>query len=552
MIRFLSIRHLAVVEELELELQPGLTVLTGETGAGKSIVLGALGLLVGGRATSDLVRTGEEKAVVQATIETDQGREIILRREVTAQGRSRAFIDDTLATVGALQALGMRLVDLHGQHEHQALLDPHTHLHLLDTYGGLTAPASTVGERFHAWRAASGALERARLGDRDKADRADLLTFQREDIDRVAPMSGEDDALMVSRERLANADRLSTLCSEAYATLYEHDGAVLGRLGHVWRQVEELASLDPAFAPHLKGREALEAQLEDLAFFLRSYAGTIDASSAQLAEVDARLAELEHLKRKHGPRLEDVLDHRARIVGELEALSRSTERLEEFAATEAGARQQFLEAAERLSAARHQEARHLEARLVPVLADLAMPQARFAARFGTEALAQDRWTKRGIDELEYYFSANPGEIPRPLARVASGGELSRVMLALKTLASTDAPGKTLVFDEIDAGIGGVVADRVGGMLQELGRRFQVLCVTHLPQIAAYATSHHHISKVVRHGRTVTRVEALAAQGRVTEIARLMTGGASRRAQDGARELLESKQIPKSERAKAKG
>ena len=324
---------------------------------------------------------------------------------------------------------------------------------------------------------------------------------------------------------------------------------MLARLGQVWQQVEELASLDPAVAPHLEGREALEAQLEDLAFFLRSYAGGIDGSSAQLGDVEARLAELEQLKKKYGPRLADVLEHRTQIDDELEALSDSAAQLEELAATEGGARQQFIERAQQLSTRRHREARNLDACLVPVLADLAIPHARFDSRFGKEVLSEDRWTERGIDELEYYFSANPGEAPRPLARVASGGELSRVMLGLKTLASTDVPGKTLVFDEIDAGIGGGVADRVGTMLRELGERFQVLCVTHLPQIAAYATAHHHVSKVVRHGRTVTRVEELAEQGRVTELARLMTGGASRRAQEGARELLYSKQKAKGRKRK---
>ena len=553
MIQFLTIQNLAVVEKLELELQPGLTVLTGETGAGKSIVLGALGLLVGGRAASDLLRTGESKAVVQAIVENTQGREIILRREITASGRSRAFIDDTLATASALQALGQQLIDLHGQHEHQALLDPRNHLRLLDAFAGVAGDASAdVADRFRAWRAARGALDRLRLSDQDKAERTDLLTFQREEIDRVMPTPGEDESLSVTRTRLANADRLASLCGDAYAALYDRDDAVLARLGQIWRQVEELGSLDPTCAAQIKARDSVQPHLEELAFFLRSYAATIDASPVQLAEVEARLADLERLKKKHGPRLQDVLARRERIDTELDELGDSTARLAELAKAEAAARHAYLRASQHLSVSRHREGRALADRLVPVLADLAIPKARFEVRFESP-LTEERWSESGVDAMEFYFSANPGEALRPLAKVASGGELSRVMLGLKSLASTDEPGKTLVFDEVDAGIGGAAADRVGNMLGELGRRFQILCVTHLPQIAAYATTHHRVSKVVQGDRTVTRIDRLAAEGKVMEIARLMTGGASRQAQESARVLLMSKQKTKgeSERAKAK-
>ena len=554
MIRFLSIQNLAVVEKLELELQPGLTVLTGETGAGKSIVLGALGLLVGGRAASDLLRTGESKAVVQAIVENDQGREIILRREITASGRSRAFIDDTLATASALQALGQRLIDLHGQHEHQALLDPRNHLQLLDAFAGLAGDASAdIADRFRVWRAARGALGRLHLSDQEKAERTELLTFQRDEIDRVAPTPGEDELLSGTRTRLANADRLASLCGDAYAALYERDDAVLARLGQIWRQIEELGSLDPACAAQIKTRDSVQPHLEELAFFLRSYAATIDASPMQLAEVESRLADLERLKKKHGPRLQDVLARRERIDTELDEMGDSAARLAELAKTEAAARHAYLRASQDLSASRHREGRALADRLVPVLADLAIPKARFEVRF-EPPLAEEQWSESGVDAMEFYFSANPGEALRPLAKVASGGELSRVMLGLKTIASTDEPGKTLVFDEVDAGIGGAAADRVGRMLGELGRRFQILCVTHLPQIAAYATTHHHVSKVLQGGRTVTHIDRLAEEGRVTETARLMTGGASRQAQESARELLKSKQNTngESERAKAKG
>ena len=553
MIRFLSIQNLAVVDELELELQPGLTVLTGETGAGKSIILGALGLLVGGRAASDLVRTGEGRARVQATFEDDAGHDIILRREVTAQGRSRAFVGDTLATASALQEVGRRLVDLHGQHDHQALLDPTNHLTLLDAYAGLDEEIAAVGDAYRQWRAVRGRLDQLRRTDRDRADRVDLLTFQQQEIRRVDPVEGEDTTLQATRLKLANADRLASLCGQAYAALYERDDSIVAGLGQVWRHIDELTELDPQFATYAEGRAAVDSQLEDLAFFLRSYSVKIDASPDELATVEDRLADLERLKRKYGPTLDDVVAHREQAEQELATLASGSEQLERLQTEETDRRATFDRLARTLSRARRGSTPRLAAELQQVLSDLAIPRARFEARFDADPLPETQWTDRGIDALEFFFSANLGEALRPLAKVASGGELSRVMLALKTLATTDRPGKTLVFDEVDAGIGGVVADRVGAMMKQLSQEYQVVCVTHLPQIAAYATSHHHVSKVVREGRTVTQIEELAEEGRVTELARLMTGADSTGARAGAREMLKDKENTKgeSERRKAK-
>lgn len=553
MIRFLSIQNLAVVDELELELQPGLTILTGETGAGKSIILGALGLLVGGRAVSDLVRTGEGRARVQATLEDDKGQEVVLRREVTAQGRSRAFVGDTLATAGALQDMGRRLVDLHGQHDHQALLDPTNHLTLLDAYAGLDEEIAAVDDAYRQWRAVRGRLDQLRRSDRDRADRVDMLTFQHQEIGRGDPTVGEDTTLLATRLRLANADRLASLCAQAYTALYERDDSIVAGLGQVWRQVDDLAELDQQFAAYAKGRAAVESQLEDLAFFLRSYSAKIDTSPDELEAVETRLAELERLKRKYGPTLDEVVAHREQVAQELAALASGSEHLDALQVEEAERRATFDRVAQRLSRARRETAPRLALALQRVLTDLAIPRARFEARFAPGPLPESQWTERGIDALEFFFSANLGEALRPLAKVASGGELSRVMLALKTLATTDRPGKTLVFDEVDAGIGGVVADRVGAMMKQLSQEYQVICVTHSPQIAAYATSHHHVSKVVRAGRTITQIEELAEEGRVTELARLMTGADSAGARAGARELLGGKENTKgeSERRKAK-
>jgi DNA repair protein RecN (Recombination protein N) len=522
MLRYLAIRHLAVIDRLELEFGPGLTVLTGETGAGKSILVGAVALLVGGRASADLVRTGEEMATIEAAFESHDGREILVRREISAQGRSRAFVDGALATSAALRELAGTLVDLHGQHEHQVLLDPASHLDVIDTYATLEVERPALRDLFTAWQSARAERDRFAAGQRDRAARAEFLAFQLGEIDRVNPSAGEDDELSATRQVLGNADRLQRLCADAYQALYEGDQAALASLGVVWRKVADLAAIDERFVPHAAAKDAVKAPLEDLAHFLRSYAAGIDASPARLQEVEDRLAALERLKKKHGPALADVLSKRDQLRRDLDAVEHGTERAADLEAQLGAARQAFLDRATAVSARRRAAAPVFSRALERSLADLAMSRTRCEIRF-SDAESEASWSERGIEQAEFYISPNPGEDVKPLARIASGGELSRIMLALKTLGSADAPGKTLIFDEVDTGVGGAVADVVGLRLQDLSRRFQVLCITHLPQIAAYGHAHLSISKSVRQGRTITRVERLDAAGRQDELARMIGG-----------------------------
>ena len=548
MLRFLSIRHLAVIDHLELDFEPGLNVLTGETGAGKSILVGAVGLLVGGRASADLVRTGEDLAAVEAAFERPDGREVIIRREISSQGRSRAFIDGALATSGALRELSDELVDLHGQHEHQLLLDPVSHVDVLDEYAGASAARRAVAEAFAAWQRLRFERDRRAAAERDNSSRAEFLAYQLAEIDRAALKSGEDDELHATRQVLTNADKLQRLCGDAYTALYEGDDAALATLGTVWRKVGELAAIDDSFAPHLEARASIKPQLEDLAFFLRSYAANIDASPARLQEVEDRLALIERLKKKHGPALADVIVKAGQLRRDIDDIEHATERAAALESALAAAREKYLSAAAALSASRGQAAGEFSRALEKSLAELAMPRTRCDVRF-RPAAGEDQWTGRGTEQSEFYISPNPGEDLRPLARVASGGELSRIMLALKTLASTDAPGKTLIFDEVDSGIGGAVADVVGGRLQRLGGRFQVLCITHLPQIAAYGSTHFHIEKSVRGGRTVTSVARLDGVQRAEELARMIAGAdVSAAVLASAREMLQAKgeQKPKGE------
>ena len=554
MLRFLRIRHLAVIEAVEIEFEPGFNVLTGETGAGKSILVEAVGLLLGGRASSDLVRTGEAQASIEAIFEEADGRELIVRREITNQGRSRSFINGALATAAALRDLSVRFVELHGQHEHQALLDPLTHLPLLDHYADLEPLAGRVSSAWDQVRTLRERLERSRMDTREKAARLDLIAFQLGEIERAAPKAGEDEELAAAKQVLASAERIQRLCQEGYAALYEQDAAVLAGLGSVWKRVSELATIEPQFAPYLDARDSIKSQLEDLAFFLRSYGDAVDASPARLQQVEDRLALLERLKRKYGPTLQDVIDKGHALDRERALLTLGGERAEELQQGLAAANDGYLALARDLSRQRRSAATRFARELEGLLAELAMARTRFEVRFNESELNEAAWSDSGIDQAEFFVSPNPGEDLRPLARIVSGGELSRVMLALKTLAASDtAPGTTLIFDEVDAGIGGRVADVVGTRLRGLGSAFQVLCITHLPQIAARGTTHFRIEKRIRGQRTVTSVERLDQAGRIEEIARMIGGAAvSEGVRASARELLDAGAKGESaRRAKAK-
>jgi DNA repair protein RecN (Recombination protein N) len=520
MLRYLSIEHLAVIDKVEVDFDGGFTVLTGETGAGKSILVEAVGLLLGARASSDLVRTGEQTATIQAIFDGPEG-EVIVRREITAQGRSRAFVNGALATAGALRELASHLLEMHGQHEHQGLLVPESHLDLLDAYAGHDGDREALAglhQRVHALRTERDTLA---IDERQKLARVDLLTFQRDEIARVAPRDGEDEVLAAERQVLANAEKLQRLSREAYEVLYDQDASVLRGLATVWRRVAELAAVDARAQPFLQHKDLLGAELDELARFLRDYAEHIDASPARLQQVDDRLGQLDRLKRKYGPSLHEVLEHADRCAAELATLESADVRAAQIGEELAAAERAYLDAAERLSSRRRAAARQLADALVKELAQLAMGRTRFEVRF--ERLGQDLWTARGVDTAEFFVSPNPGEDLRPLAKIVSGGELSRLMLAIKTLTARTGRGMTLIFDEVDAGIGGHTADVVGRRLQALAGEAQVLCITHLPQIAAAADTHIRITKRIRGQRTATEVERLDDRARVEELARMIAG-----------------------------
>ena len=553
MIRYLAIRNLAVIEAVSIEFEHSFNVLTGETGAGKSMLVGAVGLLLGGRASSDLVRTGEDVATVEAQFDTVDGGDVVVRREITAQGRSRAFIDGQLASASALRAVMSELVELHGQHEHQALLDPASHIPLLDGWAGLAPERRNVEEAWSLLADSERALARTELDEGERANRLELVAFHLAELGKAQISAGEDEELVRTREVLRHADRLQTLCAEAYGLLYEHESAALATLGQVWKRVTDLSNIDESFASHAAARDGIKAQLEDLALTLRDYQERLDASPDRLQRVEDRLSQLERLKRKHGPTLADVLTKTASLQQEYDALIGGPEQKDAARAALDAARAQFLERARRLSASRHASAQKLGPAVESALTDLGMANARFEVRLSTLEAPQ-AWHAGGIDAGEFFLAANLGEDARPLARIASGGELSRVMLAFKTLGAGDHPGRTLVFDEVDAGIGGRTAAVVGEKLRSLGMKSQVLCITHLPQIAALASTHFAIDKRVKGPRTVTIVTRLDDAAREREVARMM-GGEAAVSDDllkGARALIQQAKAKVDAAAKAKG
>ena len=539
MLKLLRINNIALIPELEVELGAGLTLLTGETGAGKSILIDALGLLLGERASPDLIRSGEERASVEAVFEIEgasglleerglsaDGDEVVIRRELQASGKGRATVNGALVPVSLLRDLAPRLTIIHGQHEPQGLLDPATHLDLLDHFAGAD-DGRPLAEFFRDMRAAEAALERLR-GDRREAERRrETLEFQASEIERASLSAGEEEALRVDKARQANAGRLAALSGEAYGLLYDDEQAALSRLGQVLRRVAELAAIDPSFQPFLGARAEVLAPLEDLALRLRDYHEQLEVSPGRLDEIEGRLAVLDRLKKKYGATVEEVLAFGQRCRRELDALASPEEQEKALEARRERLAAAYVEQARVLSKRRRAAALELRKRVQSELGQLAMEKTRFEVAFAPAdaeaAVDPKEWTERGLERAEFLLSPNPGEELRPLARIASGGELSRIMLGLKSVVRSDAPGLTLVFDEVDAGIGGRVAEVVGRKLKAVAARQQVVCVTHLPQIAALADRHLAVRKQVERGRTVTFVVALDAEARVEEIARMLGG-----------------------------
>ncbi len=567
MLRLLRITNFAIIDDLEIAFGPGLNVLTGETGAGKSIIFDALNLTLGARARGDLVRTGAKEAVVEslfeipdttggfatrslleeAGVEIEDEGELIVRRRVAEAGRSRIYLNGVLGTASLLSQVGERLVNIHGQHAHQSLLRPATHLGLLDDFAQTSGRRAALGELVRDLKTAEEELRTHREGVRERAQRADLLRFQVEELEKAALRAGEQAEIEAELPRLRNAGRLIEGAASLYERLYEAEGAIVEKTGEIQRGLEDIAGLDESLHPLAEEAASAQAQLESLADSLRDYAEGIEHDPQRQETLEARRALVREMIRKYGSDEAECLAYLEECRNQLAVISDEEGTEARLVDARDALRTNLSKAALALSDERADAAKSLDARMEEALAELGLAGARFQTfithqedpegfiRVGGRAVAI---RADGVDRLQFHFSPNPGEPPRPLSRVASGGELSRLMLSLESVLRRADLIPTLIFDEVDAGIGGAVAEVVGRKLKGVSENHQVLVVTHLPQVASLGARHFRVEKHVAEGRTATRIELLEDGARVEEIARMGTGlEITDAAREHAREML---------------
>lgn len=547
MLTELNIKNFAIIDKLRVEFGAGLNALTGETGAGKSILVDAINLILGGRASAEMIRTGEEEASIEAFFDLAENESsellsrfdleksggLLIRRLINRSGKSRAYLNGNVITLNILEEIATELVNIYGQHEHQRFLEPQHHIDILDRAGNLVALRRSYEEPYAEWVKASAELEESARLQKQRSDRLELLTFQSREIAGVhlqEPKPGEaneEEALSAERARLIHAEKLFEIAHQGFETLYGESGSVIERLKLTRQRVREGEKIDPALLPLNQSLEMAIIQAEDAASSLRSYRDKIHFDPKRLETVESRLDEIHRLKRKYGPTLEEVLAYKKRIDEERKTLESFDQRISAVQQRATKARHGALDAARELSRQREAAAGDLGSKMEAELSTLGMKKARFQIRVEAE---QDRGhdstvllREKGLDRVEFLLSPNPGEDLKPLARIASGGELSRIMLALKRIFTRESGVKTLIFDEVDAGIGGAIAEVVGRKLKEISRHHQVFCITHLAQIASFADGHFKVAKKIQEERTYVDVERLDEGGRIKELARMLGG-----------------------------
>ncbi len=546
MLAELRLENYAVIDNVAVEFAAGLNLLTGETGAGKSILIDALALLLGDKASTDVIRTGAERAVISAVFEIEGGTEkavariletngidaedgpVILRREIAAGGKGRVFVNNQPATVGVLRQLAPYLATIHAQNESIHSFDAAARLELLDAYAG--SQLAPTAEAFARWKGIGARIDELEHGEQDRLRLLDLWTFQKCEIEEARLQPSEDERLEAEKRVLANAEKIYGAAMNAFDLLYEGPASTSSSLRTAQKHIEELSRYEPKFRESLAAIETARISVEDVGATLRDYAGGIQASPERLAEIEDRLAMLDRLKRKYGPALEDVVRNGEEVSRKLSEMENKDEILGHLRRELAQAAQEYLQAARAISKKRYNAARKLEKLVEAEINDLAMKSSFQIEINGSDE--EGNWTGSGFDQVVYLITTNPGEPMRPLEQIASGGELSRVMLALKASVETGAAGKkaktlaaqrTMVFDEIDTGIGGSAAEAVGKKLKALSRTNQVLCVTHLPQIATFADHHYVIAKRASGERTKTTVRLITGDERTEEVARMLSG-----------------------------
>ena len=583
MLAELAIQDFAIIDQLHLRFEPGFNVLTGETGAGKSIIIDAVGLLLGGRGGVDLVRSGADRAVIEGVfalddetqslvdplleqdgLEGDDPHMLVLAREIRRGGRNVCRVNGRAVSLKVLSGMGQYLVDIHGQTEHLSLLRVREHLELLDRYGDLLPHRRQVADLVRALRAVRGELSDLRRDERELARRVDLLQYQVGEIEAARLEPGEEDELTQERTRLANAEKLTELAEEAYGALYEggeDQASAADLLQAAARALAALSRVDESIASLRESAESLSYGVEDLVTSLRTYSDGIEFNPRRLEQVDDRLNSIRNLKRKYGDGIEDVLAYAERARQELEAIEHSEERIAELEADEERLLHELGQEGAELSARRRETGEALSAGIEAELEELSMARARFGVALEWRDAEDGAYVEgrrvafdlTGLDRAEFLVAPNVGEPLKPLVRIASGGETSRLMLALKSVLAQADRTPTLIFDEIDAGIGGRVGSVVGQKLWGLTvgdggkvRRHQVLCVTHLPQLAGYGDAHLEVSKGMVGDRTVTAVKKLDAEGRERELAGML-GAPTARTRASAREILGTSEEEKARR-----
>jgi DNA repair protein RecN (Recombination protein N) len=539
----LRLENYAVIENVVVEFASGLNLLTGETGAGKSILIDALALLLGEKASSDVVRSGAERAVISAVFDTEgaaatvatvlenngidvQEDSIILRREIAAGGKSRAFVNNQPATLAVLKQLAPHLAGIHAQNESLLSFDAAARLGVLDAFAG--TQLEKIAQAFAKWKSMAARIHELEDNEQDRLRLLDLWSFQKREIEEAKLEAREDQRLEAEKRILANAEKIHSAAMNAFDLLYEGDGSTSATVRAAQKHIEELAHYEPKFQEARTALESARISIEDVGAGLRDFAGGIEASPERLAEVEERLALLDRLKRKYGPTLDDVMQHGAELACKLSDFENKDEVLRQLRGELVEASEEYLRSARSISKIRFAAASKLETLVESEIRDLAM-NATFCVHLGGTD-NEEGWTSAGFDQVAYLISTNPGEPLRRLEQIASGGELSRVMLALKATVEVrtnqsrnQAFQRTLVFDEIDTGIGGRAAEAVGKKLKTLSRSHQVLCVTHLPQIATFADHHYLMEKKNAGSKTCTSVRLIIGQERIEEIARMLSG-----------------------------
>jgi DNA repair protein RecN (Recombination protein N) len=548
MITDLFIKNFAIIDSLHLSFGPGLNVITGETGAGKSIIIGAIGLIMGGRSSAEVIRTGEDEAVVEALFDLsgekeilagleesgiDSGGELLVKRVVTRAGKNRVYLNGGLSTTSQLSAVCRQLVNIYGQHESQTLVRPDHHSAILDGYGGLVPLQAEFSELFTEYGRIRAEIKRLEEGEREAQRRLDLLVFQSAEIGGAELAAGEEEELLGERQLLAHAEKLFHNSSWAYEMLYGGERSILGLLTEVRGRVAEIASIDGTLETLNENLNGLCIQAEDAGLSLRDYSNGIEANPQRLREIDDRLDLIGRLKKKYAPTVEEIIQFKEQVDSELEQLSSREQARGELDKCLSDIEKRMTGKARELTVKRREAALSLKHAMEKELRELAMKNALFEVSF--ETMSEPR--SYGMERAEFVLSSNPGETPKPLSRIASGGELSRLMLALKQVhPESDVP--TLVFDEVDSGIGGATSALVGKKLKKVAQGQQVLCITHLPQVAAFADQHFKVEKKVSNGRTSTLVTSLCDDERVAETARMLAGiKVSERSLEHAREMI---------------